>query len=256
MTLNATIFPDLGIPAVAVDFTRLVLSDDGWTPELERRRMALYVDLLARRLETDTTWTTAERRIVVAHSFGGMLALAWLLDRERRAAAPVDGLVLVATTAGPMFRVAQLLVAVIGGHALRIPSNVLLPLWNMRPVTRAVAALIGRGHDPGTVDFRTLPNQSDLSVGLAGWRNTDWRARRSFRFAMTGFDVRSRLAELDVRAIVLHGGRDSFFPVDVARELASGIPRAELRLLPEAAHLLPLTHPDAVVRAVTDLLEA
>ncbi|HWP37135.1 MAG TPA: alpha/beta hydrolase, partial [Gemmatimonadales bacterium] len=239
---------------VAVDFTRLALSDDGWTLELERRRMSLYVDLLVQRLEAEATWMAAERRVVVAHSFGGMLALAWLLDGDRRAAAGVDGLVLVATTAGPMFDAARVLVARVGGHALRVPSTALLPLWNLRPVTRAVAALAGRGGTPGTVNFRALSNHSDLAVGLAGWRNTDWRARRSFRFAMAGFDVRSRLAQLHVRTIVLHGGRDSFFPVDVARELAGGIPRAELRIVPEAAHLLPLTHPEAVVRAVEDLL--
>lgn len=254
MTLNATVFPDLEFPTVAVDFTRLVLGRDGWSADLERRRMAIYAELLTARLRAEATWIGAARRVVVAHSFGGMLALTWLLGAAGDPIARIDGLVLIATTAGPMFGTARVRLASLGGRDLRIPATALLPLWNLRLVTRAMSALAGRGSEPGSVDFRSLANRSDVAVGLAGWRNTDWRARRSFRFAMTGFDVRSRLGDLNVPAIVLHGGRDSFFSMETGEVLARGLPHAELRAIPEAAHLLPLTHPEAVLEAVRDVL--
>lgn len=253
MTLNATVFPDLGVPAVSADFTRLVVGEDGWSPELASRRMRFYADLLAARLRGEPAWG-AERRIVVGHSFGGMLALAFLLAHSRDPIARVDGLVLIGTTAGPMFDVARLRVATLGRWEWRIPVTGLLRLWNHPAVTRAASRVLGNGADATQVDFRTLPRQSDLAVGIAGWRNTDWRARRSFRVAMEGFDVRQQLRELNVPAVVLHGTRDVFFPMSVGEDLARRLPRGELRPVPGAAHVLPLTHPDAVVRAVRELL--
>jgi len=70
---------------------------------------------------------------------------------------------------------------------------------------------------------------------------------------MRGFDVRSRLDDVNILTIVLHGPRDSFFTHDVAHDLADGMPNAELRVVPGAAHLLPLTHGREVVNALDDL---
>lgn len=254
MTLNTTVFPDLGIPTVAADFTRLVVGPDGWNADLARRGMAFYADLLTGQLRDDPRWVTATRRVVVGHSFGGMLALAWLLEHGENPLARVHGLVLVGTTAGPMFARARVRVVGVGRRAVRIPAAMLMPLWNLPLVTRGIAILAGHQGSPGSVDFRSLGRTSDIAVGLAGWRNTDWRARRSFRYAMSGFDVRSRLGQVNVPTIVLHGTRDSFFSVSVAQELAHGLPRSELRIIPGAAHVLTLTHPEEVVAAVRDVL--
>jgi pimeloyl-ACP methyl ester carboxylesterase len=127
-------------------------------------------------------------------------------------------------------------------------------IWNNAAVTRLVDALTRRGGPLRQVDFRQLSSRSDLAVGLAGWRNTDWRARRSYRFAMQGFDVRERLGAVTAPAIVLHGARDVYFSPKEAFDLARRLPRGELRLLPTAAHTLPLTHGAEVVQAVQDLL--
>ncbi|HEX9579476.1 MAG TPA: alpha/beta hydrolase [Gemmatimonadales bacterium] len=254
MTLNATVFPDLAVTTVAADFTRLVVGSDGWSAELARRRMAYYAGLLSEQLREDRHWGAAARRVVVGHSFGGMLALAWLLEQGHHPLGRVDGLVLVATTAGRMLGAARVRLAGTERYSLRIPAALLMPLWNHPLLTRVLGALANRDAAPGAVDFRALTSKSDIAVGLAGWRNTDWRARRSFRYAMTGFDVRARLSEITVPTIVLHGTRDSFFSISVARELADGLPHAELRIVPGAAHVLPLTHPDAVVGAVADVM--
>src|SRR6185436_4833979 len=96
MTLNETIFPALAFPSIAVDFTTLVLGPDGVTPDLRSRKIGVYVDLLDQRLTTQARWH-APRRIVVAHSFGGMLALAWWLAHRGEGLARVDGMVLTST---------------------------------------------------------------------------------------------------------------------------------------------------------------
>src|SRR3990170_1341004 len=167
MTLNATVFPDVGLPTIPVDFARLVVGPDGWSPELAERGIAYYADLLTERLSADPRWRAARRRFVIGHSFGGMLALAWLLGRANERTEPVDGLVLVSTTAGPMFRIARVRLARIGGAGLRVPSPPLMPLWHLRVVARGIAALTGPPGVGAPVDFPQRTRRSDIAVGLA-----------------------------------------------------------------------------------------
>jgi pimeloyl-ACP methyl ester carboxylesterase len=253
MTLNATIFPPLDLPTIPVDFNTLALGSDGSTPALLARRMGLYVDLLDRRLEGQPAWNNP-RRIIVAHSFGGMLALTWWLQHGGKGVAKVDGMVLVATTAGPMFEAVRVRVAGTGGREIRIGLKPFIRLWNRPGLTRLVKRLLTRGSlEARSVDFRSLRHPSDWAIDFAGWRNTDWRAMRSYRFALEGFDVRDRLKELDCPVIVLHGNADTLLPLEWGRQLAAGLPRAELRVVDGAGHVLPLTHGAEVVKAVKEV---
>jgi pimeloyl-ACP methyl ester carboxylesterase len=253
MTLNASIFPDIGLPSVPVEFNDLVVSPDGTPPDDAAPGMALYADLLDTYLAGNGTWQ-APRRLVVAHSFGGMLIMSWLLRHGCAGPAGIDGLVLIATTGGPMYDAVGLRVARLGSVDARIPVTPSFRLWNTPFVTRAVKGILSGGLACQRVDFQKLLWQSDLALDLAGWRNTDWRAMRTFRIAMDGFDVRERLSEIRVPTIVLHGSEDAVFPPDVGRRLAAALPTAEFRLVEGAAHGLPLTHGEAVVRAVEDLV--
>jgi pimeloyl-ACP methyl ester carboxylesterase len=207
------------------------------------------------QLATQPRWANAERRVVVGHSFGGMLALAWLLRHGCAGPARADGLVLVGTTAGPMFDAVRMRLAGAGEREWRIGIGPLLPLWNSAAVTRGVKRLLSGGTlATADVDFQRLVLRSDIAVGLAGWRNTSWEARRAYRSAMEGFDVRRRLHAIPVRTIVLHGTRDRLFPTSAARTLAAGLPNATLRIVAGAGHVLPLTHGVAVTTAVDELL--
>lgn len=250
MSLNASVFPDLGISVLTTDFTAFDALTDGRTGVVV---MAAYVDALD-ALTGDPLWAGARRRLVVGHSFGGMLALSWLLHHGGRGRPAVDGVVLIATTPGPMYVTARLRVGRLFRRELRLPIRPLMSVWDHPLVTRAVKRLAGQGTVAGRVDFRTLSRSDDFSVALAGWRNTTWRAKRSFRAAMRGFDVRESLPAISVPTIVLHGTRDTFFRLADARFLASHCPRGTLRIVAGAGHLLPLTHGDAVRLAVNDLL--
>ncbi len=256
MTLNASVFPPMGLSTVSPDFNQLVVGPDGSSEELIQNRMGYYCDLLTEALQRSESWKGGWPRIVVGHSFGGMLALEWLTRRVGHPLARIDGLVLVATTAGPMFDAARLRLGRLLRWELRVPVRGFVRLWNHRGLTRLLARMLSRNGRPEYVDFQRLESRSDFRVGLAGWTNTDWRARRSFRIAMEGFDVRARLKDLEVPTIVLHGTEDTYFPVSVAEELARSLPRGKLRVVRDAAHLLPLTHPEAIEGAVRELLEA
>lgn len=244
MTLNASVFPPLPHPTIAVDFNEVA-----WRT---LPAIADYVRLLEREL---AAWEVrdGDPYTLVGHSFGGMLALAWLLARPE-ARRRTRGVVLIATTAGPMFDVVRIRIPGAPCRMPRIPFAALYPVWNAPIVTAALKLLLSGGRlGPQRVDFRSLRFRSDLAVDLAGWRNTHWRALRGFRHAMAGFDLRGRLAEIPNRAIVLHGTRDSLFPLEVGRDLAARLPRGELRVIRGAGHALPLTHGEEVVRAIEDL---
>ena len=256
MSLNATIFPALGLPCIAPNLGGIELGVDGITAELERDGLGVYVRLLEDELSRSKCWENS-RRIVVGHSFGGMLALHWLLGDRGRTAPRVDGLVLIATTAGPMYERVKLRIPSPSASGLRMDFGWAVPIWNLTQITKAVKWFLCAGKlgaDP--VDFRELGVSSDRDVGIAGWRNTDWRAMRAFRYAMSGFDVRLRLGEITAPTIVLHGTDDSLFDLEDARLLAAKLPRSELRQIPGAGHALPITHGDAVVRAVGDLVRS
>jgi len=253
MTLNATIFPAFGCASIEADFTTLVASPDGSLPAGVSRGMDLYADLLDDLLAQHEAWETPNR-LVVAHSFGGMLALWWLLRHQCSGVARIDGLVLLAATAGPMFDAVSLRVAKLGPIEPRVRVNGPVRVWNRPLITRIVKRFhTGGSLEAKRVDFSKLKRTSDVALDFAGWRNTDWRAMRTFRIAMTGFDVRERLSEITVPTIVLHGSEDSIFKPEIGKCLADGLPSAEFRLVDGAAHGLPLTHPDAVVQAVGDL---
>ena len=246
MSLNATLFPQFDFPIVAAEFNR--------TAPPPERRMEPYLERVD-ELAAQPTWAGATRRVIVGHSFGGMLALAWLLRHACAGPARADGLVLVSTTAGPMFDAVRVRLAGAGPLEWRVGIGPLLPLWNNATVTRGVKRLLAGGTLATTdVDFHRLGLRGDLAVGLAGWRNTDWDARRAYRAAMEGFDVRRRLHEIAVPTIVLHGTRDRLFPSATALGLAAGLPNAQLRIIEGAGHVLPLTHGNAVISAVGDLL--
>ena len=251
MSFNASIFPDFDLTTIALDFNELALGRDGGAAS--DGRMEVYRRLLDDFLAGEPAWATG-RRIVVGHSFGGMLALEWLLTHGGKGIGRIDGLLLIATTAGRMFDVARLRLGALGGREHRLPLKHLMPIWNLRLVTRAVKRITSGGSlTARRVDFSSLVDRSDLALDLAGWRNTDWRAMRSYRIAMRGFDVRDRLGDIRVPSIVLHGTEDRLFPLAVARELAGRLPQAELRVVPGAAHGLPLTHGSEVQRALRDL---
>lgn len=256
MSLNASIFPDLGMPAIAPDLSHIDLGTDGVTTELRADGFAVYQRLLDESLESSHAWEET-RRIVVGHSFGGMLALRWLLDSRSTGLAEINGLVLIATTAGPMYERVRPRLRIPWGLGLRVPVSWIVPIWNRPLVIRAVKRFLCDGQlGADRVDFRTADIQSDRDMVLAGWRNSDWRAVRAYRFSMRGFDVRQRLGEITAPTIVLHGTHDSLFGVEEGMSLSTLLPNAELRLVEGAGHSLPVLHGGAVAQAVTDVLRA
>jgi pimeloyl-ACP methyl ester carboxylesterase len=56
--------------------------------------------------------------------------------------------------------------------------------------------------------------------------------------------------------MIVVGDSDLLTPPALAREMAAGISGAKLEVIPDAGHLTPLERPDAVTRALIELLDA
>jgi pimeloyl-ACP methyl ester carboxylesterase len=82
----------------------------------------------------------------------------------------------------------------------------------------------------------------------AKWRDLDPdRLRQTYTTLMSREDdVRERLGELTMPALVIHGDADAAIEVDRAQAVTDAIPNAELVVIPGAGHAANLTHPDAV----------
>jgi len=76
------------------------------------------------------------------------------------------------------------------------------------------------------------------------------------RAVMQRPDLRSRLGKIACPALVLVGEADSLTPPEHARELAAGLPRAELQEIEGAGHLPTLETPDAVTTRLRSWLAA
>jgi 3-oxoadipate enol-lactonase/4-carboxymuconolactone decarboxylase len=70
--------------------------------------------------------------------------------------------------------------------------------------------------------------------------------------ALAGFDVRSRLPEVGVPVLAVAGDHDEPTPVSSLAEIAGGVRRGRLQVLPGVAHLAPAEAPSEVARLVAD----
>jgi pimeloyl-ACP methyl ester carboxylesterase len=79
---------------------------------------------------------------------------------------------------------------------------------------------------------------------------------RQQRAIIGRMDSRPTLPSIHVPTLVLVGDGDRITPPTLARELAEGVPSAELAVIPDCGHLSALERPDEVTAAIAKWLEA
>lgn len=68
-------------------------------------------------------------------------------------------------------------------------------------------------------------------------------------------DLRGRMAELQLPALLVHGNRDTLAPVAASRWMAERMPGARLRVIDGASHAPFLSHPATFMSELTQFLE-
>jgi len=234
-----------------------------WRPILERppRRFRIYaptlrgfgathaterarsVDVLARDVHAFARGLGLTRFHLVGHSLGGAVALEYALTWPETvqslglvAPAPGDGLEAMRARADMLGAVLRwtdptwLASRIVVLQALRWQRFV-----GMRrdTVAHALAGMMPSAA-PDAVDFDAL-----VADALA----IDELVTVDMYEALRRWDIRSRLAELEVPVRVLAGRRDALVPLDALEKLASALPRATLDIWDEVGHSPQLEKP-------------
>ena len=95
----------------------------------------------------------------------------------------------------------------------------------------------------------------EVPVLLPQYRRTGAATMVRGMDAMRWYRTDHALARLDIPVVLLRGARDRIAPQDWSARLCA-IARGRLQVVGGAAHMVPLTHPDAVVAAVREVASA
>jgi 3-oxoadipate enol-lactonase len=86
--------------------------------------------------------------------------------------------------------------------------------------------------------------------GLSILKQARPAAARALIRSLLGVDLRSRLGEIDVPTLVIHGTRDPIVLPRDGRALAAAVPGSQLVMLPGAGHIPTMTRPADVTAAI------
>ncbi|ERH13317.1 MAG: putative hydrolase or acyltransferases (alpha/beta hydrolase superfamily) [halophilic archaeon J07HB67] len=167
-----------------------------------------------------------DARVLVGNSLGGAVALWVALERD----VSLDGLVLTGT--GP-----------------RLPVLDDLLSWLANDFDRAVEFL----HAPDRL-FHAV-DADHTAASATAMRETGRGVTERDFLTSHAFDVRDRLDEVGLPALALVGEHDRLTPVSYHETLARELPRCELGVIEDAAHLAMLERPRAFCEAVSAFLD-
>jgi pimeloyl-ACP methyl ester carboxylesterase len=103
-----------------------------------------------------------------------------------------------------------------------------------------------RRGDPDILDINL---RMARAVGLDGYE-------RQLKIAISRPDSRPLLSAIGVPTLVLVGDSDPLTPPPHSAEIASAIPAAELKVVPECGHLSPIERPAEVSQALVQWIQA
>ncbi len=190
--------------------------------------------------------------VVVGHSMGGMVALSFALDHPDALADRVAGLVLMSTSGGPVHRLAawKALTSVVtpsARRALTLGDRIPGGLFAANDLSTLVFRVgMGKHVAPEHVELNRLMT---ASTAVSIW--TELMA------GVVSFDVRHRLHEIELPAIVFVGTRDVLTPPSAARQLVAGLPRARpIEVFKDAGHMLMLERREDFAKRLVGFVES
>jgi pimeloyl-ACP methyl ester carboxylesterase len=201
-------------------------------------------------------WLVAERAevgeaVLVGHSMGVQVSLeAYRLRPDRvRAFVPILG------AAGAVFS------SILGGRALTPALTLLLEL-GARNAALAQKALRVIVKLPGAWEavralglvHRDLCPREEFEPHLEHLEQLDLRAFFALARDLLSHDASLLLGAVRVPTLVIAGDRDLLMPVARSRELASGIPGAQLLVVRGGSHVALLEQPELIALAIEKFL--
>jgi 3-oxoadipate enol-lactonase len=191
-------------------------------------------------LAADAARVLDDRGITSAHVVGLSMGAAVALELAIRMPQRVKSLVLIGGSVGgpaavrPSAHVAGATVGTVLSDSLRHRHA-----W---PAAALFSARFRNEHPDKVARYMPSFARHRAPPWMTGWQ----------MLAVACFGRRASLTRVRAPALVFHGGHDAMVPLANARLLADGIPGAELRVVPDAGHAVPLEHPLESARLLVD----
>jgi pimeloyl-ACP methyl ester carboxylesterase len=213
---------------------------------------------LGRDLSTVVEQTTPDGPLVlVGHSMGGMAIMAFAEERPQLMRERVIGIALISTSAGGLAEVNYGLGKQLGAVVHRLgPAAVSRAARrqdlfdNARMLGRNFeSVLVHRYSFGGPVPKAVIREVAEMIFA------TKLQVIGAFLPSLMEHDRRAVVATFaGIETLILHGTRDRITPIGHAEELADALPGAELVVVEDAGHVLPLEDPELVSRELLAFL--
>lgn len=108
----------------------------------------------------------------------------------------------------------------------------------------------------GHIDYAIFPKGDwNLPRILADARNTTFRSYLYCLKQASGFDEEDVLPKISIPVLIIHGAKDTIFPVQDSIRMAARIKNARLKIFPDANHLLILDHAPQAIEDIEKFLD-
>ena len=171
---------------------------------------------------------------VISHSFGTLIALDYLLQRPE--------VVTAAVFLSPSFSISH-----------KVLAAAIAPLSR---VAGAADVLLRSPKEGGHTDYAKYPNSGDWHIPrmIADIRNTSMKTYLHCTRQSCEFDRLDLLDRIAVPVLLIHGKKDTIFPVKNSLSIAKKIKGAQLVLLDNAHHAAQQVVMDEAARAIGKFL--
>ncbi|MCW1933362.1 alpha/beta fold hydrolase [Pararhodobacter zhoushanensis] len=219
---------------IAVDRPGLGWSDSWGDADSDPR-------LQARVLHEAVEQIGVRRPLVLGHSYGGAVALAWALQNQRDTA----GLVLVAAASEPWEGGLSFWYG-LNETPLGTPARAIVTAF---ATESAINAALDKVFEPDSVP---AGYSEEFGVGLSLRRESQENNNRQVN-ALRDYIVQMQpdYPSLTLPIEMLHGDADTIVGLDIhSRRFVGEVASANLTVIPGAGHMLHHTHPQAVIDAI------
>jgi len=219
---------------IAFDRPGLGYSDSPGDGANDPREQARIVQLAAAQL-------SVHNPIVLGHSYGGAVAMAWALDAPKA----THSLVIVSGATMPFPGDVDRWYHLTGGPFSRIINPLLAAFAPKARIEASVAGIFApEAMPPGYADY--------IGPGLTLRRTSLRRNGRQVLALKTMLpEMAAGYPNLTLPVEIVHGTADTTVRVDVhAQPLLNALPNARLTLIDGAGHMPHHTHPDQIIAAI------
>jgi pimeloyl-ACP methyl ester carboxylesterase len=158
--------------------------------------------------------------ILVGHSFGNLIILEFLKKHQKI----VKSVIFISADYAP---------------SKRKISKILTPLFLINPLIKFFSKKNG-----GHIDYSHYIQTGDWNLrrSYADIKNT---GIKSYIFATEHaykFNAEKLLPEIKIPVLIVHGKKDTIFPLCCAENMASKIKNCKIKVIPNADHIIPLNY--------------